>query len=74
MQKLILLNDEKSTHKTPKKYKDMKKLSPLAVKNLLQWYKSDYEIIDILIEKKLLPEEYKKMLTKEGDYKEEVRG
>jgi hypothetical protein len=74
MPKLILLKDDKSTHKTPKKYSEMKKLSSLAVKNLLEWYKSDYEIINVLIEKKLLPEEYKKMLTKEGDYKEDMRG
>lgn len=72
--KIELLKDDLNMHKTPEQYKNHKRLSNLAVKNLLTWYKDDYELVNILIMKGFLPEDYKKLLTTEGNYKEEVKG
>lgn len=73
MSKVELLKDEVNTHKTPIQFKYIKRLSPLAVKNILAWYKEDYEIINILINKKFVSEDYRTLLTTDGDYKEEVK-
>ncbi len=56
-------SDEIKTHKTPDKYKQIYYLSELGRKNIVNYYKKDYDIIDFLISKKMINEDYEKYLS-----------
>lgn len=54
---------ENCLHKTPPEFENLKKMSNLAIKNIIEYYLNDYEIIKYLINENYIDKQYKLRLS-----------